>query len=132
MAGKEKTASVFESMLAYVRSFDTNKLNDILTDASSEPLLAAGGFGICFIIGLLFKKYFKFFFSCLAVSIVAIKVMEYNNLLKIDWPALYTFLGFQANTDLHIMINHLFDWIKINVIVFLACLSGFLIGYKLG
>ncbi len=132
MAGKEKTASLFESVVSYIRSFDTNKLNDILTDASSEPLLAAGGFGICFITGLLFKKYFKFLFSCIAMTVIALKVMEYNNLLKIDWMSLYAFLGFEANADIHSMINMLFDWIKINVIVFLACLSGFIIGYKLG
>ena len=100
--------------------------------SSAEAVKAAIYFGVGFAVGFLFKKYFKFVFFCLLVSIILVLILEYNKILDIDWEALNVFLGFDPSADAGIMLNSLFDWIKTNIVIFVASVVGFLIGYKLG
>ena len=100
--------------------------------SSSEAVQAAIYFGAGFAVGFLFNKYFKFFFSCLFVSLLFILILEYNKVLMIDWKALNVLLGFEATADIGVMLNAIFDWVRENIIVSVAGFVGFLIGYKLG
>ena len=52
--------------------------------------------------------------------------------LIIDWNAIKVFFGITPNADVNVMINHAFDWIKAHLLLFIASIVGFLIGYKLG
>jgi uncharacterized membrane protein (Fun14 family) len=62
----------------------------------------------------------------------AILILEYNKILTIDWLALNTFLGFDPASDFGVVLNSMFDWIKNNLVKFIASTVGFLVGYKLG
>ncbi|MFH1461578.1 MAG: FUN14 domain-containing protein [bacterium] len=100
--------------------------------SSSEAIHAAVYFGIGFAVGFLFKKYFKFVFFTLLIAAILILVLEYNKVLEIDWKALNVLLGFEPTADVGVFLNTTFDWIKQNLITFISCTVGFLIGYKLG
>jgi len=99
---------------------------------SAEAVEAAIYFGSGFAIGFLFKKYFRFLITCLLVSIILIKILEYNMILEIDWEGLNVFLGFDSTADFNTILNDSFAWIKANLIVFVSSVVGFLVGYKLG
>ena len=112
--------------------FNLQELSQKIGGTSAEAVQAAVYFGLSFSIGFLFKKYFKFLFGCLVVSVVLMKVMEYNDLLRIDWEGMRVFLGMEKGADFNILINNVFDWIKRNILLFVASTVGFLVGYKLG
>ena len=100
--------------------------------SSSEAVQTAIYFGIGFAVGFLFKKYFKFVFFTILTSLLLILILEYNQVLNVDWTALNVLLGFDPSADVGIILNTTFDWIKENLITFVASTVGFLIGYKLG
>lgn len=113
-------------------NFNLREISHKIGGTSAEAVQAAIYFGLSFSVGFLFKKYFKFVFGCLLASIVVIKVMEYNQLLNIDWEGIKLFLGLEQGADFNVLVNNIFDWIKRNILLFVASTVGFLVGYKLG
>ncbi len=71
-------------------------------------------------------------FGCLIVSAFMIKALEYNHLITIDWTAVKALAGVGQSGDFNSVLNHFFDWIKNHLLLFIASLVGFLVGYKLG
>ena len=63
---------------------------------------------------------------------VIVLVFEYKNVLAIDWTALNLLLGLDPTSDFGMLLNTAFEWIKQNLVTFVSCTVGFLIGYKLG
>ena len=128
--------NTFESFVEWVKGI-WNQINikewaESIGGTSSEAVQAAIYFGGGFAVGFLFKKYFKFLFACLFLSILLVLVLEYNKVLDIDWQALNVLVGFEPTADVGVILNSTFDWIKANMIVFVSSAVGFLIGYKLG
>ena len=80
----------------------------------------------------LFKKYLKFIFMCLIVTIAVVKGLEYYKILDIDWEALNTFLGLEPTATLSSVGTMMVEWIKAHVVITISSALGFLIGYKLG
>jgi hypothetical protein len=113
-------------------NFDLKKISNDVGGTSAEAVQAAMYFGASFALGFLFKKYFKFLFSCLIISAILIKILEYNTLLTVNWNAIWLFLGVGPETGFNTIINQYFDWIKNNIVLFISAFIGFLIGYKLG
>ena len=64
--------------------------------------------------------------------LLLILVLQYNKVLEIDWAALNVLLGFEPTADVGGVLNTTFDWIKLNLLIFVSSVVGFLIGYKLG
>ncbi len=124
--------SYIESVKNFWATLDIKSWSAKVGGSSAEAVQAAVYFGIFFSVGFLFKKYFKFLFGCIIVAIIAIKIMEYNALITIDWVALKKTAGMGVTEDLNALMNTAFNWIKQNILLFVASSVGFLIGYKLG
>ena len=129
-------ANKFETFVSWIKSLwvnvDVKQWAEDIGGSSSEAVQSAIYFGMGFAFGFLFKKYFKFVFFTLLTSIILILILQYNQVLNIDWQALNVLLGFEPAADIGIILNLTFDWIKQNLITFISCAVGFLIGYKLG
>ena len=128
--------SKFETVIIWLKAL-WSKVNikqwaEDIGGSSSEAVQAAIYFGMGFAVGFLFKKYFKFVFFTLLSAVILILILQYNQVLTIDWTALNVLLGFEPSADIGIILNSTFDWIKQNLITFVSCAVGFLIGYKLG
>ena len=113
-------------------SFELENISEKIGGSSSEAVQAAVYFGGAFAIGFLFKKYFKFIFGCLLVSLLLMKALEYNALLSIDWEGIRIFMGFQPGFDFNVLVNNSLEWVRQHILLFVASIVGFLIGYKLG
>ena len=124
--------SFLETTKKHWQELDLKKWTQDLGGSSSEAVQAAVYFGLSLAIGYLFKKYFKFIFVCLFVSVFIIKAMEFGHLLTIDWVAIKTMLGLSSSSDFNSTLNLFFIWIRKNLLLFIASVVGFLVGYKLG
>ena len=99
--------------------------------SSTDAVTVSVCFVSFFAVGFLFKKYLKFIFLCLIISVLLIKGLEYYKILDVDWQALNTFLGLEPTETLSGISGKAFVWIKAHIIVTIASAIGFLIGYKL-
>jgi hypothetical protein len=71
-------------------------------------------------------------FVSLFLSVVIIKILEYNHFIDIDWQSIRACFVNEQATDINSSLNLVFEWIKNNLLFFVSSLVGFLIGYKLG
>jgi hypothetical protein len=132
MAVGEYVSGALESTKKFWHDLDIKKWSEQIGGSSAEAIEAAVYFCLSFAVGFLFKKYFKFIFICLIVSLFIIKGMEYSNFLVVNWDAIKTFFGMTGPTDFNAVVDHFFDWIKNHLLLFIAATVGFLVGYKLG
>jgi len=128
----EYANSFLDSAKKNWQELDLKKWANDIGGSSSEAVQAAVYFGLSLAIGYLFKKYFKFIFVCLLVSAFTIKALEFAQLLTIDWSAIKTMLGLSSSSDFNSTLNLFFVWIRKNLLLFIASVVGFLVGYKLG
>lgn len=116
--------------------FDLNKWSNEVGGSSpvAEAIQAGVYFCICFGIGYILKKHFKTIILSLLLSALIIKGMEYYKLLELDWNAIKTLFGVSADKQdvMSPLLNKGIEWVKANVIVAVASLIGFLLGFKLG
>ncbi len=132
MSVTENIWALVDRVKSFWATFDVKQWAQGIGGSSAEAIEAAVYFALSFSIGFLFKKYCKFVVVCLVVTACLIKIGEYNQFLTIDWAAIKTCLGLTPDTDLNTLMNHGCDWIKNNVVLFVAIIIGFLVGYKLG
>jgi|SRR5579862_4441888 len=132
MAVGEYANSFLESVKKNWQELDLKKWTESIGGSSSEAVQAAVYFGLSLAIGYLFKKYFKFIFVCLFVAAFIIKAMEFSQLLVIDWATIKTMLGLSSSSDFNSTLNLFFAWVRSNLLLFIASVVGFLVGYKLG
>ena len=132
MAIADTFNSFVQAVKDFWKDFDLKRLSEKIGGTSAEAIQAAMYFGIFFGIGFVLKKYFKFLFGALIVMVVMVKVMEYNQLITVNWTALQTLVGMGQTGDFNSLMNASISWIKQNILVFVASVIGFLIGYKLG
>jgi hypothetical protein len=132
MAAGDILTNTISSFKNFWQNFDVKSFAQRIGGSSSEAIIATVYFALFFSIGILFKKYFKFLFGCLTISIILIKIMEYNGLLYINWETIKLSAGISSSQDFNALINEFLGWIKNNIFLFVASIIGFLIGYKLG
>jgi len=129
-------AGAFQSFIEWLQglwdSIDIKGWAESVGGTSAEAIHAAVYFGGGFAIGFLFKKYFKLLFFFLLGFILITLLLEYNNIITIDYARFNVWLGFEPTADIGSILNATFDWIKENLLVFISSVVGFLIGYKLG
>ena len=115
------------------REFDIKKLSERIGGSSAEAVEAAIYFVLSFSIGFLCKKYFKFIFVCTILSLFFIKGLEYYQFITIDWSALKTVFGAgETASDFNTLSTQAFEWLKSHLLLTIASVVGFLVGYKLG
>ncbi len=132
MAASEYVNAGLDSVKKFWQEFDIKKWSEQIGGSSAEAVEAAIYFCLSFAVGFLFKKYFKFIFACLFTALILIIILDYGQFLTIDWNAIKAFFGIGAATDVNTVLNQFFDWIKNHILLFIAIVVGFLVGYKLG
>jgi uncharacterized membrane protein (Fun14 family) len=112
--------------------FDLKAWSERVGGSSAEAIQAVVYFVVSFACGFILKRYFKFIFICLLTSFLLIMLMEFAKFVIIDWVALKAFFGMTEPTDFNALVNHQIDWIKDHILISIATLIGFIVGYKLG
>ena len=125
-------SGVLETVKHFFTSFDLKQWAEKIGGSSAEAIEAAVYFGLCFAIGFLFKKHFKVIFMCLAVSAFVVLGLDYLKMIMIDWPAIKASLGISAGMNFNAIVTGFFDWVKEHLLLFIASVVGFFVGYKLG
>ena len=128
-AAPEGAQGLIASIKAWWESLNLEKT---FGSSSSEAIHVAIYFVSFFAVGFLFKKYLKYLFWSIVISLLIIKGLEFYKILDIDGEALNTILGLEPTATVGTVTNNAFEWIKVNVVIAVASTLGFLIGYKLG
>lgn len=124
--------SAFDMVKTYWQKVDLKKWSQDIGGSSAEAIHAALYFVLAFGLGFLLKKYFKYLISGAIIAVVAIKLLEYNKILTIDWSAVKAMTGVSSTADLNTFTNALIAWVKANIFLFGASVIGVLLGYRLG
>ncbi|MBM3893151.1 hypothetical protein FJ365_01980 [Candidatus Dependentiae bacterium] len=125
-------SGMIDTVKQFFTNFDLKQWAEKIGGSSAEAIQAAVYFGLCFAIGFLFKKHFKHIFMCLVFSAFVVLGLDYLGMIMIDWPAIKAALGISAGVDLNILVTRFFDWVKEQLLLFIASVVGFFVGYKLG
>ncbi len=132
MAVNQSISNALETGKKFVAGIDLKKWAEQIGGSAAEAIEAAVYFSLCLGCGFLFKKYFKIVLACLVISSFFVLGLEYLKFLTIDWASIKATFGISSGMDASVMVTQLFDWIKAHLLLFIASVVGFLIGYKLG
>lgn len=88
------------------------------------------GFGV--ITGFICRRFFKIAILSFLISLALIKVLEFQDILKIDWQVVSSFLGIDTNLSIEQSIKDIYVVASENVYLTGAVAVGFLIGYRAG
>ena len=128
-----QTASgVFAGAKGLWGSFSLEKWTNDMGGSSATWLRAGVWLSTGFAVGYLFRKYFTFLVCAVISAIIMVKWLEYQQILTIEWTSLKTIIGVDAAADINQNIMAVFGWIKANMVMFIAVVGGFLLGYRLG
>lgn len=109
-------------------------LDNLSEEVSGAPSMVHVGmwFGSGFILGFLFKKYFKVTVAALILSVLVIKGLEQQNMLFINWALIKQTVGIQPDMQWQELLQAMWSFAQQNLIVLIAGVGGFLIGHHLG
>ena len=124
--------SAFDMFKTYWQKIDLKKWSQDIGGSSAEAIHAALYFLLAFGLGFLLKKYCKYLISGIVIALIAIKFLEYNKILTIDWQAVKAMTGVSSTADLNAFANAGIVWVKANIFLFGASVIGVLLGYRLG
>ena len=119
-----------ESAKKLWQGIDLKRWSENIGGSSAEYVLAAFYFVIAFGLGYFLRSRLKFMFGSLVVCFLLIKIMEYNNLARVDWNAIRFMLGIGGN--INTAFANALAWIQSHILLSVAAVVGFLIGAKLG
>lgn len=119
----------FESARKFWQEFDLKKWADGVGGSSAEAVMATVYFLLSFAVGFLCRKYFKYVFICVLFTFFTIKGLEYVKIIYVDWRAIRYVTGMVTGGNL---FETIFSWIRMHLLLFVATVIGFLVGYKLG
>ncbi|MCF7799720.1 FUN14 domain-containing protein [Candidatus Babeliales bacterium] len=126
----------FQTFMDWLRNLwnkiDIKSWADSVGGSSSDAVQAAIYFGAGFATGFFLKKYFKFIFFSLLITVFIILFLQYNKVLLIDWQSFNKFFGVDPKADFGMVLDSFFDWAKANLLIVISSLVGFLVGSKLG
>ncbi len=100
--------------------------------ASNDLCTAAAAFLGGFLGGILLKKSFKLLVWGLLFAACAIKFLEYNEIVQINWTAVNLFFGLDPRTTID-QVSHLcFEYAKSQPVLVISATFGALLGLKKG
>lgn len=136
MAQQTPAAQTTESLAAWAKNswhtFDFQQWSEEIGGTSASAVRAAVCFGLGFALGFLFRKYFKMVLFSVAVVLVSIKLLEYNQVLTVSWDGAQELVGIQAGSDVNNFLQFLFEWVRNNIVMFISGSVGFFVGHRLG
>ena len=89
-------------------------------------------FGIGFLLGLILKRYLKYFILLTIFSILLIVFLKYLNVICIDCEQIKVILGFSQTSTCDEMIQKILILIKQNSIAVVCTVLGCLLGFQVG
>ena len=90
-------------------------------------------FGAAFILGICVKRYFKLLVVGLFLTSVIYLLLDYNNLITVDWLSVKQLLGVpMQQANVRTIVEAIWGWIRTNVMLSIVALIGFLVGYRFG
>lgn len=127
----EEAPTVVGNISKVAQRFDIEGFSRRIGGSSAHIVEGVIYFGIGFIIGALSRRYFKFFFMLGLTTFLALKWFEYNNVITVDWAALYGLIGLESGHEPQYYIQLFFTTIKQNMVSVALLTLGFLFGNKL-
>lgn len=113
-------------------SVDIEQWSKQFGGSSAEAAQAVIYFGLSLSAGFLFKKFFKLIVSTIILGFFILILMEYAQLVSIDWTACEKLFGFPSESSFNSIIVHFFEWIRQHILLSVSSLVGFILGYRLG
>jgi len=89
-------------------------------------------FGVGVVAGFVSRRFLKLAILSVLVSLIIIKGLEFQNILKIDWQTVTSFFGIDANISMEQLVKDLYIMASENLYLTGALIIGFLIGYRGG
>ena len=133
MKHKIVVPSVMAQIQQTVTQFDFETwLQENFGIAYTMPVQAGICFFTGFLLGFIFKRYFKLMFVSLMVAGFLLVLGEQLELVSINWNAVYGTTDWFKQTDVRSMISQTIDWMGNNVVPFVSSMIGFLLGCKVG
>ncbi|MBM3886356.1 hypothetical protein FJ364_00345 [Candidatus Dependentiae bacterium] len=132
MAVADSINKVFDIIKGHLEKVDLKKWSQEIGGSSAEAVHAALYFLLAFGVGFLLKKYCRYVLSGVVIALIMIKLLDYNQLISIDWAAIKALTGVGSAADLNTLVNTSIVWIKGNIFLFGASVIGVLLGYRLG
>lgn len=132
-----KTAStglegIVETVKGHWYNFNLKEWTQKIGGNSAMALEAAVYFVGSFFFGLLFKKYFKYVLLSIVITGGILLFMQHTNMIVMNHENMRVFFGLDPQTDANTLINMFVEWVKNNVLLAVAVLVGFILGFKLG
>jgi len=132
VAGKAASGGFMDTIKGYWDSFSLEQWSEKIAGDSAEVVQAAIFFTGAFLAGFFLKKYFRVLLIGAVFSVGLILLMENQGLLSVNWDACKVFVGLAPTANMNSIFNASLEWIKGNIILTVATVVGFLVGYKLG
>ena len=130
----DKSANIQDNAIGFFQKAKTSFFDWLNSqNLNSKKIIEIFAFlGVGFIVGYFLKKYFKYVLLSLVVIIVAAFILDYSSIIHIDWIKIRQILGIAPTDTIDSVFNVAIDWIKANILVTIASIVGFLLGYKVG
>ena len=126
--GANGAGGIFQTIKAWVNGFEWVPIQ--LQGIVGLVLL---GFGIAFVMGFLFRKYYRLFLGFIIFLVIIGVFLESQQIVIVNWEQLGAALGIDFfHFDFRQTLIAVWAWIKGNVALVGAMLTGFVIGFKLG
>jgi len=103
-----------------------------LNITSSDIIRFVSCFGIGFLIGLFLKRYIKYFILFLLCAVLLLAVLQYFNIININYEQIKLLLGFSKTATIESIIQTVLVDIREHSIAIACGILGCLLGFKLG
>lgn len=130
MSAQSKTNSVtgwFEQIKVKFNTWYKN------LDTSTYKIIEAIAY-LCvgFFAGFFVKKFAKEVILCLVILFFSLFLLDHFHLITIDWNKIREFTGISPADTIGELLKNYYAWLKLNIVLVISVVVGFLIGYKLG
>jgi uncharacterized membrane protein (Fun14 family) len=89
-------------------------------------------FGVAFLIGLIFKKSFKYIILSCVILIIALSVLNYFNIISVNVAKVKMLLGLAEINNWTELTQYIAQQIKAHVAEVTVSIIGIILGFKVG
>lgn len=114
------------------------KKEDLMMHASSLKILLGNThsfatlFGLGVVLGFVTKKFFRITLMAVVVALAIIKGLEYQEVLKIDWNNVTSYIGIDPGMPLEELAIDFYSMAVSNLYLTVTFVVGFIVGHKAG
>lgn len=119
-----------ENAIMKTKNYLEDFFKDIFSSAKFVDIVIYAGIG--FLIGFLFKRFFKVLIVALLITVLGLKGLEYFSFITINWMKIYAVTGIAPADSLEGLVNVFIAWVRVNALIVLSSFGGFVLGYIVG